>query len=526
MHSVRYLMSTAAVSVLAGATVALLAMPASADNVLGLKVLKEVHHDTSLPLRDMIRSYDQQHHGNQSGPHEINPVRPIPYDKSTERPDGVKGESMAPGAVPTTDLANFEGIDVLCGCAPPDTNGAVGATQFVQWVNLQFAIYNKTTGALISGPTNGNALWTGFSGRCAGSNSGDPIAQYDKVAGRWVMMQPVFSAPYKICVAVSTTSDATGTYNRYEFDMGSVKFPDYPKLGVWPASGNPGYFLTVNNFTNNFVGAMLCGMDRTNMLAGSSATMQCFQLSSSFGGVLPGDFDGTTLPPAGEDEDFVNFTGGNTANFWKMHADFANPVNTTLVGPVAVTVPAFTRAQGVPQKNTTTRLDTLSDRMMYRLAYRNLGDHEAFVTNHSVNVNARAAVRWYEFRNPSAPTLFQSGNIKHKTLHYWMGSVAMDKNGDIAGGFNTSSANDFPGITYAGRTPGLAAGKMQKHAGGLTTNGTGSQTSGLTRWGDYSAMSVDPADDCTFYYTTEYLKVTGSFNWNTRVNSFKFNTCS
>ena len=252
-----------------------------------------------------------------------------------------------------------------------------------------------------------------------------------------------------------------------------------------------------------FKGAELCGMDRTNMLVGLAATMQCVQLSSSFDGVLPGDFDGTILPPAGEDEDFVNHTGTSTVNFWKMHVDFANPANTTVVGPIAVSVPAFSGAASVPQKGTTTRLDALSGFTMYRLAYRNFGDHEALVTNHSVAVNTRAAVRWYEFRNPSAPTLFQSGNVKNKTLHFWMGSIAMDKMGDIAAGFSTSSANDFPGIRYAGRTPGLAAGKMQKHAGGNTTNGGGSQTSGLTRWGDYSAMSVDPIDDCTMYYTTD-----------------------
>jgi hypothetical protein len=271
---------------------------------------------------------------------------------------------------------------------------------------------------------------------------------------------------------------------------------------------------------------MLCGMDRANMLIGATATMQCSQLSSSFGGVLPGDFDGTALPPSGEDESFANFTGGSTVNFWRMHVDFANPANTTLSGPTPVAVPGFTRGASVPQKGTTQKLDSLSDRMMYRLAYRNFGDHEAVVTNHSVSLNARNAVRWYEFRNPTNPTLFQSGNVKNKKLFYWMGSIAQDKIGNTAVGFSTSSANDFPGITYVGRQPGDKAGKMKKHAGGLTTAGGGSQTGGLSRWGDYSAMSVDPTDDCTFYYTQEYLKTSGSFNWSTRINSFKFNSCN
>ena len=509
------------------ATLMLPSTPTSADSVIGNKVFKAVHHDTSLPLRDMIKNAPPMAQGHV----EVAPVRPLPFDKSTERPtEG--GNGIIPGAVPTTDVANYAGVGNGDGYnvpdAPPDTNGAVGATQYVQWVNVAFSIFDKTTGAVLAGPTNGNVLWSGFSGRCASNNNGDPIAQYDKVAGRWVMLQPVFSSPYKMCVAVSQTSDALGAYNRYEFDMGAVNFPDYPKLGVWPTANNNAYFLTMNNFLNGqtFIGAGLCAMDRVSMLAGAAATMQCKQLTPSFGGVLPGDFDGTTLPPSGEDESFANFTGASTVNFWRMHVDFAVPTNTTLSGPTPVSVPAFTRAGSVPQKNTTQRLDSLSDRMMYRLAYRNFGDHEAFVTDHSVALSGLDAVRWYEFRNPTSPTLFQSGNVKNRTLYYWMGSIAQDKMGNTAVGFSTSSANDFPGITYTGRQPGDALGKMKKHAGGLTTVGGGSQTTGLGRWGDYSAMSVDPTDDCTFYYTQEYLKTSGTFNWSTRINSFKFNTCS
>jgi hypothetical protein len=511
---------------------AFVAAPASANIDGGLKIINAVHHDTSLPLRDMIRQYNKQHaHDIHVGHHEI-PLLPGPATKHLPAnvADGIKGPGFVPGKVATTDLLNFDGLNDTnsdCSCAPPDTNGAVGATQYVQWVNAAFAIYNKTTGALISGPTAGNALWSGFAGSCQSSNSGDPIAQYDKVAGRWVMQQPVFSgAPYKMCLAISTTSDATGSYNRYEFDFSNV-FPDYPKVGVWPVSGNNAYFLSVRSFLNGstFQGSQACGMDRTSMLAGSAATMQC-KLISGQDGVLPQDFDGTTLPPSGADELFANHSGSNKIQFWRMHVDFANPNNTTLSGATGVTVPSFSQAGNVPQKGTTTTLDSLAGFTMYRLAYRNFGDHESIVATHSVSVSGRAAVRWYEFRTPSSPTLFQSGNVKNKKLHYWTGSIAMDKAGNMAVGYSTSSANDFPGITYSGRGTSDNAGKMKKHAGGNTTNGSGSQTSGLTRWGDYSAMSVDPIDDCTMYYTNEYLKTTGSFNWSTKVNSFKFNNCS
>ena len=517
------------VAVCALVGVAFVALPASA-HISGVKIYEAAHHDTSPPLTDMIRTYNKQHRNDVHVGTRVIPLLPGPAMKKLPFVnDGIKGDSFLPGPVPTTDLLNFDGVDAatsICGCAPPDTNGAVGATQYVQWVNTAFSIFNKTTGAKISGPTAGNAFWSGFAGRCQSNNNGDPIAQYDKAAGRWVMLQPVFSNPYKMCVAVSTTSDATGSYNRYEFDFANV-FPDYPKLGMWPASGNAAYFLSIRAFLNGqtFQGSQACGMDRAKMLAGNAATMQCKTISSQ-DGVLPGDFDGTTLPPNGEDELFMNHTGTTNVNFWKMHVDFSNPNNTTLTGPTAVSVPSYSQASSVPQKNTTQRLDALSGFSMYRLAYRNFGDHESLVTNHSVNVNGRAAVRWYEFRKPSSPTLFQSGNIKHKTLHNWMGSAAMDKQGNMAVGFSTSSASDFPGISYAGRSAGDAAGKMKKHAGGNTTNGSGSQTSGLSRWGDYSALSVDPTDDCTMYYTTEYLKSSGSFNWSTKVNSFKFNTCS
>lgn len=511
---------------------AFVSAPAAANIAGGVTIIDAAHHDTSPPLRDMIRDYNRQHAHDIHVGHYVMPLLPGPATRHVPAnvADGIKGNGFLPGPVGTTDKLNFDGLNDTnsdCDCAPPDTNGAVGATQYVQWVNAAFAIYDKNTGALISGPTAGNALWSGFSGSCATNNSGDPIAQYDKNAGRWVMQQPVFSgAPYKMCYAVSTTSDATGTYNRYEFDFSNV-FPDYPKLGIWPASGNNAYFLTVRAFLNGqqFQGSQACGLDRVNMLTGNAATMQCKSISGQ-DGVLPQDFDGTILPPSGEDELFVNHSGTNKLQFWRMHVDFANPNNTTLSSATGVTVPTFAQAANVPQKGTTTKLDALAGFTMYRLAYRNFSDHEALVATHSVSVNGRAAVRWYEFRNLSSPTLFQSGNVKNKTLHFWTGSIAMDKMGNMAVGYSTSSANDFPGITYAGRAATDATGKMKKHAGGNTTNGGGSQTDGLTRWGDYSALSVDPTDDCTMYYTNEYLKTTGSFNWSTKVNSFKFNNCT
>jgi hypothetical protein len=325
-------------------------------------------------------------------------------------------------------------------------------------------------------------------------------------------------------VAVSTTSDATGTYNRYAFSQ--PNFPDYPKLGVWP----DGYYISFNMFSgNSFVGGRACAFDRTAMLAGAAATQICFQLSNAFGGLLPSDLDGSSPPPAGSPNFFVAF-GSNSLDLWKFHADFATPANSTFSGPTSIPVAAFSAACGgggtcIPQLGTNQQLDSLADRLMYRLAYRNFGDHEALVANHSVTAGTSVGVRWYELRSPNAtPTVFQQGTYAPDSNYRWMGSIGMDKVGNIAVGYSVSSASMNPAIRYTGRTPADPLGTLQLE--NTILNGAGSQTSGLSRWGDYTAMSIDPGDDCTFFYTNEYLKASGSFNWSTSIASFKFPSCT
>jgi len=422
--------------------------------------------------------------------------------------------------------------------APPDTNGAVGATQYVQWVNESFAVFNKSTGAIAAGfPKAGNTLWAGFGGGCQTNNDGDPIVQYDKAANRWIFTQfSVSTTPYLQCVAVSTTSDATGTYNRYSFSYGNTQFPDYPKLGVWP----DGYYITYNIFNNatTFAGSKLCAFDRTAMLAGTAANQECFQLSNAFGGVLPSDLDGTTAPPAGAPNYMMNF-GSNSLNLWKFHADFATPANATLTGPTNIAVAAFTPPCNgggtcITQKNTRQKLDSLGDRLMYRLAYRNRSVNgssiQSLVVNHSVRVSGNprsqvVGVRWYELRiSGSTASVYQQGTYSPDSTNRWMGSIAMDKVGDIALGYSASSGSVAPSIRYTGRVVTDPLGTLQ--AENVIKAGGGSQLPNLSRWGDYSAMTVDPVDDCTFWYTSEYLKTSGTFNWSTQIASFKFPGCS
>src|SRR5262245_36080878 len=254
-------------------------------------VRRDIHHDVSPPLRDMIRTAPPASPIRQ----EAEPVRriPLPPGLSILPEDPIRQNAIAPLSPIVSQ--SFEGLGQgQYGCsvtgAPPDTNGTVGATQYVQWVNTSFAIFNKTNGALIAGPTAGNTLWSGFGGGCQTNNDGDPIVLYDKIAQRWIFSQfSVSTTPYLQCIAVSTTSDATGTFNRYSFQY--TNFDDYPKMGVW----SDGYYETFNMFNGNtFVGSDACVYNRTAMLAGQSATQICFQQGSSVGGLLPSDLDGLT----------------------------------------------------------------------------------------------------------------------------------------------------------------------------------------------------------------------------------------
>jgi hypothetical protein len=229
----------------------------------------------------------------------------------------------------------------------------------------------------------------------------------------------------------------------------------------------------------------------------------------------------------------MNF-GANSLNLWKFHVDFANSANTTFTGPTNIAVSAFNAACSgggacIPQPGTNNKLDSLADRLMYRLAYRNRAGVESLVVNQSVTVgnkrNGITSVRWYELRNPNGtPSVFQQGTLSTSDgIHRWMGSIAMDKQGNIALGYSASSSSVLPSIRYTGRLVTDAPGTMQ--AENIIQAGGGSQTGTLHRWGDYSAMTVDPVDDCTFWYTSEYLKANGSFNWSTHIASFKFPGC-
>ncbi len=536
--------TTKRVATLAFLTMVCLALPAFAQQskkaaAKGPTVITEFKHDTGPLLREVApllpefslpSEHEIQNNDNPRNPWINRSLRPDPVLQTAENS-------------PTLDTPNFSlefdggGVsdgNFFCNCEPPDNDGAPGTTQYVQYINLEYRVFDKS-GNSVLGPLSGNAFWSGFGGSCQLDNSGDPIVRFDAAAQRWVVSQFAInnSGNDFECIAVSKTADATGAYNRYAFSF--ADFPDYPKMSVWPDA----YYFTFNNFNlagTAFVGANVCAADRTKMLAGSAATLQCFQQSSNDFGMLPSDLDGATPPPAGTPNFVMELDpdGSDNLSMFKFHVDFTNPANTTFTGPTLIPVAAFTplcnvevRGRCVPQPGTgTDLLESLGNRLMYRLVYRNFSDHSTLLASHSIVAGSSGGLRWYEIHNPeTAPTMFQSGTFAPDSKWRWMPAIAMDSNQDIAVGYSRSSTatGDFPSLFYAGRTPSDAAGTLEAEV--ELKAGAGSQNGGGHRWGDYTSMTIDPTDDCTFWFTEEYEKTTGGFNWSTAIGAFSFPGC-
>ena len=458
------------------------------------------------------------------------------------------GESpMGPMPFP---LLSFDGVANRNNIAPPDTNGDVGPNHYVQWVNLSYAVWNKQ-GTLVFGPVNGNTIWAGFGGLCETRNNGDPIALYDPIADRWLLSQLAFIDfnNYHQCIAVSQTPDPTGAWYRYDFLFSTSLLNDYPKFGVWPDA----YYLGVNQQSGpsrTFAGQGVMAFERDKMLQGLPARTVYFDLfgvNSNFSGAIPADLDGPGRPPPGApnlfvemDDDGFGWTPIDRMSIWSFHVDWNDPPSSTFgVGGNPDQVIDLTAAgypfdsdlcgyvsECIPQLGVTMKIDALSDRLMYRLVYRNWGDHESLTVNHSVDVDGtdHAGVRWYELRRTGGSWgVHQAGTHAPDGEHRWMGSAAMDGSGDLAVGYSLSSATTAPTVRYAGRLPSDPPGTLPQTEATLVA-GMGSQT-GVRRWGDYSMLAVDPVDDCTFWYTQEYYAATSGTGWTTRIGSFRFPSC-
>lgn len=501
-----------------------------------------IHFDkTTKPLREMFDTGEPQKAIR--GGRDFEPGRPQPVTNvNREFIDPLASKGVGSPAALADPKASIVGtpVDPQARVAPPDTTGDIGPNHYVQWVNLRYSIYTLTRDAnneitnftLVPGfPKQGNVVWQGFGGRCQTDNDGDPLVQYDQLADRWVLTQfAVSGQPFTQCVAVSTSPDPTGTYFRYAFSY-ARDFNDYPKMGVWPDA----YYITYNIFRNGsqFRGNRVCAFERAVMLVGGPARQACANTSTSHHSLVPADLEGTTLPPAAPNL-LLSMTT-SAVNLWRFSVNWGAGTG-TLTGPTNLGVAAFSRACGggacIPQPGTTQRLDSLADRLMYRLSYRNFGTHEAMVINHAVTSGTGVGIRWYEFRNAAGqtmasatPVINQQGTFAPTNDFRWMGSAALDQSGGIAIGYNISNASTIvPSIRYAYRGPTDPAGTMGNETNALT--GSGIQTGGLSRWGDYSTVSVDPVDGCQMVFTTQFQPANGSFNWTTFIHSFKLSTCN
>src|SRR5713101_4560016 len=442
-------------------------------------------------------------------------------------PAGNSFDGIRQGIVGVPPAQTFQVIGI-----PPDPQGDVGPSHYLQMVNASLAVFSKQ-GTLLFGPVPTRTLFSGFGGPCETNDDGDGIVLYDPLADRWLVSQFAITSatagPFLECVAVSRTPDPTGAYARYADSY--ALFNDYPKLAVWPDAYYATYNLYPNSKTDSFQGVQLCAFDRARMLAGEPAAQQCVRMAPGVSGVTPADFDGLLPPPQGEPGFALGF-GQNSLILFEFQVDWANPANSAVDSielPVAPFAPACgsTRTGAcIPQLAAgASPLDALSDRMMFRVAYRNPGGVEALVANHTVKAGDSSGVRWYEVRDPAGdPFVFQQGTYAPDASWRWMGSAAMDRAGNIGLGFSISRADMNPGITYTGRSvsdpPGvMAQGEAVAFIGG------GSQV-GSPRWDDYSNLSIDPSDDCTFWYTGEYVPADGAFNWHTRIATFQLPGCA
>ena len=497
------------------------------------RIDRPVYFDVSPPLRDMVKTAMLKADGSWkegvvynytdlSGASDRKPGISYPADPGLQDYFG--------SLLTDTTIQNFDGMGNLGGYVPPDTHGDVGFNHYFEVINCSYSIYNKSGGKLF-GPAGNSTVWSGMPNN---SNDGDAIVLFDELANRWIFSQ--FSlpngsstAPFYQMIAVSQTPDPTGSWYRWEYVFSSM--PDYPKFGIW----TDGYYMSTNNFgpgSAGWVGNGAYSYDRTAMLAGNPNAMRIsFTLppgGDGFISLLPADCDGA-FPAMGTPNYFTYIRTGGTQRLgvYQFHSDWGAPANSTFGSLAYLNVNSFsTLGSGIPQKGSPQKLETLSDRLMYRLQYRKFNGYSSMVLNHSVNAGSgKAGIRWYELRDTGTGwSIYQQSTYSPDNDSRWMGSIAQDTAGTISIAYSVSSATMYPAIRYTGRLKNDPINQMTIQEKTIV-NGGGSQTgiwSGRSRWGDYSALSIDPSSPTTFWFTTEYYATTSSSGWQTRIASFTF----
>jgi hypothetical protein len=470
-------------------------------------------------------------------PEPNDPVRPVTREGTGPSPllalqEGAGNTGFTPPAILNFDAQNFTGVN------PPDTVGDVGPNHYIQMINhssgSSFIVYSKT-GAVLAGPIILDTL--GAPAPC-NAGLGDPIVLWDPMANRWLLSE-FSSSGNRLCVYISQTADpVSGGWFAYAFQAPS--FPDYPHYAVWPDA----YYVG----TNEGNAPPAYALDRVRMLAGQPATSQRLTAPGlpgfGFEMLMPADLDGPTAPPAGapavflrhRDDEGHSPPGDPTRDFielFEFHVDWVTPSNSTLTGPISIPVAEFSsdicdlNSFNCIVQPSGPLLDPLHQMFMYRAQYRNFGTHQTITGNFSEDADGdgggdplqRAAPRWLELRKTTGGwVLQQEGTFSPDTTSRWNGASAMDESGNFAVVYNVASSSVFPGVRVAGRLVSDPPGTFRTEA--VVVPGVVSNASG--RYGDYAALSVDPADECTFWYTGMYNPTA---QWRTRIATFRFDAC-
>jgi hypothetical protein len=510
-------------------------------------------------------------------------------------------EQTTPGTRPALiAVASFDGLGEgfygpggpWRGRNPSDNSLAVGPDHIVQTVNSSLAIFSKA-GEVLYGPVPTNTVFHGFGGSCEQRNNGDAVVRYDQLAGRWLVVMPLFSraparpdqpgewtasggvylsppgvagqpgeaaplfvpppaaeapveprraagappppqetGPYSMCYAVSAGPDPMGPYYRYEFLR--PLFPDYPRPAIWP----DGYYVPTST-GDDVIQKHACVADRDAMLAGGPATEQCVVLDGvSF--LNNADLDGQALPPDGA-PNLILAAGGaqlrgvyedDALYAWRFHVDWSDPSATRLTGPERIAVAPYhflcdgqlTRC--VRQPGTDQHLDSQGDKLMARVVYRNVDGRQTVAAVHSVATRAGGGgVRWYELSVSDAGTitLRQQGTYAPDGSYRWLGSPALDRQGNLVIGYSFGGTPHYPGQRLAARLRDDPLGVMT-FAETVLVEGEASQANTL-RWEDYTQTAVDPVDDCTIWYVGDYLRKDAT-TYSTRIGAFRLPGCT
>ncbi len=445
-----------------------------------------------------------------------------------------------------TPALDFAGIDANIN--PPDTVGEVGPNHYIQMVNSpggsNYQIYDKA-GNIVQASTPLDSLGTGV---CS-TGRGDPVVLYDHLADRWLITEFAQRVDQTLCVFVSQTPDPTAAY--FEYKIPTPNFPDYPKFAVW----NNAYFVGTNEGDNP-----VYALPRQQMLTGPSGTITPIRRNATDlpnwqrNHIMPADLDGPAAPGGSPglfvrqvDDEITNPGGANAANdfieVWQFQPDFVTPANSTFALATTVNIADFDynlcnwSRDCLPQPGTTALLDALPHYVMWRAQYRNFGTHETLLLNFTVDANGadQAGVRWVELRDSGGGwSTFQEGTIAPDADHRWMGAISMNGKGDIALMYNVTGPATAPSLRYIGRQAGDPLGTMPRGEFALPgatgtgvidfrpcTDSMGNPTNfNCQRWGDYSAMSVDPVDDVSFWFTGMYAEAGGSTD--TRIGAVAF----